>query len=39
MFLTVTVCAALVVPTAWLPKDRLAGLADNVAVGVVPPEP
>ncbi len=37
----VTVCAALVDPTAWLAKDTEVGEADSVAVagGVVPPPP
>jgi len=31
VFCTVIVCAVLVVPTAWLPKDRLVGDTDRVA--------
>src|SRR5262245_21022195 len=33
-FVNVTLCAALVVPTSWLPKPRLVG--DRLTAGVVP---
>ena len=35
----VTVCAALVDPTAWLAKDTEVGDADNVALPDPPPPP
>src|SRR5258705_113228 len=36
VFLTVIVCAALVVPPAWLPNDRLVGLTDIVGPAATP---
>ncbi|MFN8537730.1 MAG: hypothetical protein U0232_09670 [Thermomicrobiales bacterium] len=36
MFLTVTVCAALGTPTAWLPKSRLAGVTLSCALIALP---
>ena len=34
--LTLTVCAALVAPVRWLPKDRLVGLTATVGAVTVP---
>ena len=36
---TVTVCALLVDPTAWFPKDRLDGDADSGLLVPPPPDP